>query len=123
MEKYIASDELVKALNMLRVYDSYSSVKGVKKLFAEIADKLSLEEQFIICDLVLCDSSWNFNRYKKMFKKSERLVNIVNSIALRNSEVYFNLLKKYGVMIGHSFVFNSDLLVDKEGNNISKLSN
>ena len=39
MEKYIASDELVKALNMLRVYDSYSSVKGVKKLFAEIADE------------------------------------------------------------------------------------
>jgi hypothetical protein len=123
MEKYIASDELVQALNMLRLYDSYSSVKGIKKSFAEIVDKLSLEEQLIICDLVLCDNSWNFNRYKKMFKKSERLVNIVNAIALRNSEVYFNLLKKYGVMIGHAFVFNSDLLMDKEGNNISKLSN
>ncbi len=119
MEKYIASDELVQALNMLRVYDG--TVKGVKKLFVEIVDSLSLEEQFVLCEVVLCDDDWNFKRYKKMFKKSERLVSLMLKIAFKSNEVYFNLMKKYGVMVGQAFVFNADLLVDKEDNNISKL--
>jgi hypothetical protein len=120
MEKYIASDNLVEALNMLRVYDG--TVKGVKKLFVEIVDRLSLEEQFVLCEVVLCDNNWNFKRYKKMFKKSERLVSLIPQIAFKSNEVYFNLMKKYGAMVGAAFVFNCDVLVDKEGNNISKLS-